>query len=147
MTPNRDRSLDADGQPRIYEPADPSLRSYDRAVWALSADGEPQGHVACVVLEMAWPRRIPWLWFVVVWPDGRRELPFEDYGPGWYALREIDAGVLDQHLPSVTVEQRFLWRRVSADKPGAPRRFALEKLSGEVAARRWDELALGNGDF
>ena len=144
---SRDRSLDADGQPRIYEPADPSLRSYHRAVWALSVDGEPYGHVACVVLEMTWPRRTPWLWFLVVWSDGRRELPFEDYGPEWYALREIDAGFLDYHLPSTSAEQRLLWRRVSANKHGAPRRFALEKLSGEVAARRWDELALKDEDF
>ncbi|WP_150957680.1 hypothetical protein [Microbacterium testaceum] len=139
--------MDADGQPRIYEPADTSLRSYHRAVWTLSVDGEPHGHLACVVLEMAWPRRAPWLWFLVVWPDGQKELPFEDYGPGWYTLREIDAGFLDYHLPSVTVGQRFLWRRASANKHGAPRRFELEKLAGEVVARRWDELGLRDEDF
>ena len=147
MRENRDRSLDAAGQPKVYEPADPSLRSYHRAVWTLSSDGELRGHVACVVSEMMWPPRAPWLWFLVVWIDGRREFPFEDYGSGWYALREIDAGFLDYHLPSVTVEQRFLWRRIPAARHGAPRKFEVEKLPPEVAARRWDELGLADDQF
>lgn len=147
MASERDRSLGADGQPKIYEPAYASLPEYHRAVWTVSVEGELRGHLACVVLEMVWPPRAPWLWFLVIWLDGRRELPFEDYGPGWYTLREVDAGFLDHHLPSVTVEQRLLWRRTVAQERGAPQRFELEKLSAEAAARRWDELGLADDQF
>lgn len=134
-------------EPRDYAPLDPSLSSYHHAVWTLSVDGELRGHVACVVLEMMFPRRAPWLWFLVVWIDGRREFPFEDYGSGWYTLREIDAGFLDYHLPSVTAERRFLWRRIQVDQHGAPQKFELEKLSEEVARRRWEELGLSDDQF
>jgi len=96
---------------------------------------------------MMFPRRAPWLWFLVVWIDGRREFPFEDYGSGWYTLREIDAGFLDYHLPSVTAERRFLWRRIRVDQHGAPQKFELEKLSASVARRRWEELGLSDDQF
>ncbi len=62
--------------------------------------------------------------------DGRRELPFEDYGPKWYALREIDAGYLDYHLPITRRSSASLAPRVCEQTTGAPRRFALETVGG-----------------
>jgi len=147
MARKKDRALDADGEPQVYEPCDASLRSYHHAVWTLSIDGELHGHLACVVSEMMWPPRAPWLWFLVVWIDGRREPPFEDCGLGWYTLRDIDAGYLEYHLPSMTVEQRFLWARISADQHGAPRRYTVEGFPADLAAHRWDELRLQDDQF
>ena len=60
------------------------MASLDRRVARLSVDGVVRAHLACVVHEMrargGWA---PWPWFVVIWPDGRKEPAEEDYGPAW----------------------------------------------------------------
>jgi hypothetical protein len=143
----RDRSLDASGQPKIYEPSDPRLRAYDRGVGTLSVDGELVGHLASVVGEMRFPSRQPWPWFVVVWLDGTKENTFEDYGPGWYTVRELDAGRFDHHGPSVSFEKRFFGIRLRGSKIGEPMSFDFAWLPPEIAARRWNELGLLDADF
>ena len=40
-------------------------------------------------------RRHWWVWFVVVWANGDRERPFEDFEP-WTAVREIQAFSWDE---------------------------------------------------
>ena len=147
MTRNRDRSLDARGQPKVYELADPSLRTYDHGVGTLSVDGELVGHLASVVLEMSFPSRQPWIWFVIVWLDGSREFKFEDYGPGWYTVRELDAGYFEHPGPSVTVEKRVLGLRLWSSKPGKPQIFDFTWLPADLAVRRWHELGLADADF
>jgi hypothetical protein len=128
-------------------PADPLLRAYDRAVGTLSVDGELVGHLASRVLEMRFPSRQPWVWFVIVWTDGRREFKFEDYGPGWYIVRELDAGYFEHHGPSVSVGKRFFGVRYQLVKPGSPTTFDFAWLPPDLAARRWEELELVDSDF
>lgn len=147
VTRDRDRSLDATGQPKIYKPADPLFRAYDHGVGTLAVDGELVGHLASVVLEMQFPSRQPWVWFVIVWLDGSREFKFEDYGPGWYTVRELDAGYFEHHAPSVTLEKRILGLRFLSSKPGQPMTFDFAWLPPDLAARRWHELGLVDADF
>jgi hypothetical protein len=130
-----------------YSPSDPSFAAYDRALGALSLDGVVVGHLACRVLEMSYPSRQPWLWFVIVWLDSSREPTFEDYGPDWPVVRELDAGRFEHHLPSITATGRFLGLRFETITPGAPAVFDFEWLPPEVAQARWDELGLSDADF
>lgn len=110
-------------------------------------DGAVVGHVASVVGEMWFPSRQPRLWFTVVCPDGVRELPFEDYGPGRYTVRELEAGYLDHHLRS-TVRERRLWgSQWFSATPGARQIFEVRWLSDDAAAHRWRELGLRDEDF
>lgn len=147
VTRNRDRSLDATGQPKVYQPVDPSLRTYDHRLGSLILDGSAVGHIASVVGEMRFPARQPWVWFIVVWLDGSREFPFEDYGPGWYTIRELDAGYLAYHLPSKMTEKRFFGRRLVSGTPGTSREFKVEWLPADKAASQWEELGLVDEDF
>lgn len=147
MTRNRDRSLDATGQPKLYEPADPLLRAFDHGVGTLSLDGEVVGHLASVVGKMRFPTRQPWPWFVVVWLDGSKEDSFEDYGPSWYTVRELDAGRFEFHGPSAFSDHRFFGIRVRSSKPGPPTTFEFTWLPSDVAAQRWHELGLVDDDF
>ncbi|MEO8262126.1 MAG: hypothetical protein ABI566_06100 [Pseudolysinimonas sp.] len=147
MTRNRDRSLDATGQPKLYKPADPQLREFDHSVGTLSVDGEVVGHLASVVGEMRFPTRQPWPWFVVVWLDGSKENSFEDYGPSWYTVRELDAGRFEFHGRSIAANHRLFGIRLRSSKPGPPMTFEFMRLPSDVAARRWDELGLVDADF
>ena len=136
-----------DRQPKVYEPAEPQLRAYDRGVGTLAVNGELVGHLASVVLEMRFPSRQPWVWFVIVWLDGSREFKFEDYGPGWYTVRELDAGRFEHHGPSVTTEKLVLGLRSMSTRPGKHVTFDFAWLPPDLAARRWDELGLVEADF
>jgi len=123
------------------------MASYDHAVGTLKIDGELRGHLTCVLRHIAFPMRAPWLWFVVVWPDGSKENPFEDYGPAWWNLRELDAGRFEGHGPSSRSERRFLGRRISSSLPGAPLTFDFAWLSADQARAKWSELGLVDSDF
>lgn len=147
MTRNGDQSLEATGQPRIYELPDPLLRAYQHGVGTLSVDGDLVGHLASVVLEMRFPRRQPWVWFVIVWLDGSREFKLEDYGPSWYIVRELDKGYFEHHGPSVTTEKRVFGIPLVSSKPGSPVTFDFAWLPPDIASRRWDELGLVDADF
>lgn len=105
------------------------------------------GHVASVVREMRFPSRQRWLWFPVVWPDGSRGLPFEDYGPGWYTFRELEAGYLVYHFQSMVRVRRLPGRRWYSARPEASQTFEVRWLEGDVAACRWLELGLRDEDF
>jgi hypothetical protein len=125
----------------------PDLSPFDRAVGALSLDGQVVGHLASRVLEMRFPSRGPWVWFVVVWLDGSRETKFEDFGPGWFWISELAEGRFDYHAASVVRRGRFLGRRCSTSTPGAPTRFDFAWLEPGTAAQRWLELGLVDTDF
>ena len=130
-----------------YELPDPTLRAYDRGVGELRVDGELRGYLASVVGEIRFPGRSPWPWFVLVWLDGTKEQSFEDYGPGWYTVRELDAGYLD-HARSTTEERRgWFGFTTSRTTYGAQRRYDFVWLPADEAAAKWVELGLADSDF
>lgn len=122
-----------------YALPDPELRSYDHGLGTLRVDGELQGYLASIVGKMRFPSVQLWPWFVVVWADGAKEDPFEDYGPNWLTVRELDAGYLQYFGPSV--------KRFAGSVPGPPRRFEFEWLPPAEAASKWHELGLVDTDF
>ena len=128
---------------RRYDLADPELRAYDHGVGTLSVDGVVEGHLACLVRRIAFPSRSPWPWFVIVWADGTKEPSFEDYGPGWYTVRELDAGFLDHQGPSVVTKGRWS----TTYREGPPRLFDFAWLPRDEAADRWRALGLSDADF
>ena len=70
-----------------------------------------------------------WVWLLVVWADGDRELPLEDYPP-WSAVAELRSGVF------------------AHDAPG-PRHgeYGVERLDPAAAAARWAALGIRVEDF
>jgi hypothetical protein len=132
---------------RVYEPIDPQLRAFDHGVGTLTVDGELRGYLASVVGRIVFPGRGLWPWFVIVWLDGTKESPFEDYGPGWYTVRELEAGQLDHFGPSVSVETRILWWKVRGTMPGPPTVYDFAWLPADEAAVKWRDLDLRDSDF
>lgn len=131
-----------------YEPLDPTLACYDHRVATMSLDGEVRGYLACVVgahrtLTSAAMR--PWPWFRVVWADGRREPPEEDYGPGWDLVRELDAGHLDYQDGPSQVRHGWLWD--TWVRPHSTTRYAIDWLDPEESAAVWERLGLTDDDF
>jgi len=123
------------------------LDNYHHAIGTLTLDGELKGYLACVVGHIVFPSRAPWPWFVVVWSDGSKERAFEDYGPEWLTVRELDAGRFEYHGPSRRTEKRFLWWRVVVTEPGRPLTFDFAWLPTEQAQERWKALGLVDADF
>lgn len=131
-----------------YELPDPTLRAFDRGVGVLSVDGEVRGYLASVVGEIKVPGRSPWPWLVRVWLDGTKERSEEDYGPGWYIVRELDAGYLDDFEPSIPMERRgWFGRTIQYRKQGARCRYDFAWLPADEAAAKWIELDLKDSDF
>jgi hypothetical protein len=132
---------------RDYVLPDTGLATYQHGLGTLHVDGELRGYLASVVGEMSIPNHQPWLWFVVVWRDGTKEFPFEDYGPKWPTIRELDAGYLDHFEPSTTTEGRFLGFRSVQSRPGPPCRYEFAWLPAAEAATKWQQLGLVEEDF
>lgn len=124
-----------------------SLERYDHGIGALTVDGELKGHLASVVGTTTFPSRAPWPWFVVVWLDGSKEHAFEDYGPEWFTVRELETGRFEHYGPSVPNERRFLWWRVRGTIHGPPMTFEFKRLPAAEARKKWDELGLVDEDF
>ncbi|WP_406831256.1 hypothetical protein ABEG17_00325 [Pedococcus sp. KACC 23699] len=133
---------------RCYELPDPALRAYDRGVGTLRVSGEVRGYLASVVGEIKFPARAPWPWFVVVWLDGTKERSFEDYGPHWCTVSELDAGYFD-HYEQGTRKDRRGWfgRTIKDTEQGPPRRYEFAWLPADEAAEKWVELRLTDNDF
>ena len=132
---------------RVYSPLDPTLQAFDRGLGTLSVDGELEAHLACVVGKIAFPGKAPWPWFVVAWLDGKKERSFEDYGPGWWTVRQLDAGRLEHFGPSSRLETRFLGIPITSTQRGAARTFDFAWLPPVEAAQMWRELGLEDSDF
>jgi hypothetical protein len=130
-----------------YVISDATLSALDHGIGELWFEGVLKGHLASVVGEIRFPFKGPWPWFLVIWFDGTREQPFEDYGPGWYAVRELDAGYLDFHEPSVGREKVIFGRTFYSKTTGPDRRYDFVRLAPDEAARKWDELSLSDSDF
>ncbi len=133
------------GGSAAYELPDRELRAYDHGLGTLRVDGELQGHLASIIGRMQSSE--PWPWFVVVWADGTKESSFEDYGPGWWTVRELDAGRLEWFERSVSQRRRFFgWQFVSV-KRGRPCTFDFAWLAAGEAKQKWNELGLADSDF
>ena len=130
------------GQDDSYTLPDPQLRAYDHGLGTLSVDGELRGYLASVVSRMAFPSRGLWPWFRVIWLDGRIEPRFEDYGPHWCTVRELDAGRFEYNAPSVDIERRILGVPTRYSVSGDPCVFDFAWLNREEAAAQWDNLGL-----
>lgn len=131
-----------------YELPDPTLRAYDRGVGTLSVGGEVRGYLASVVGEIKFPGRAPWPWFVVVWLDGTKERSFEDYGPDWCTVSELDGGFFDHYEQGTRKERRgWFGRRIKYTEQGEPLRYEFAWLLPDEAAGKWDELGLTDNDF
>ncbi|MFC6705474.1 hypothetical protein [Flexivirga alba] len=96
---------------------------------------------------MTFPDKGPWPWFRIIWLDGRTEPPFEDYGPGWWTVRELDAGKLDHHGASAVRERRILGKVFRYSVSGDSCEFDFEWLDRDQAAAKWEELGLADDDF
>lgn len=141
----RDRSRPRNAD---YVLPDPLLRAYDHGVGALKVDGVLQGYLASVLWEMRFPSKSPWPWFVIIWADGTKEPAFEDYGPAWYTVRELEAGVLDHYGPSIKRERRSLFgRRIRYTQTGPRCVFDFAWLPKDEAEAIWRELGLADADF
>lgn len=134
-------------RPTDYVLADPQLRAYHHGLGTLSVDGAVEGYLASTVGEMLFPRGEQWALFVVVWLDGTKERSFEDYGPWWLTVRELDAGYLQHYGPSLRSQHRILWKRVESSVLGEARRFDFAWLPADEASRMWRELGIADTDF
>jgi hypothetical protein len=130
-----------------YELTESTREALDRGVGTLRVDGQLKGYLASVLGEMRFPSRQPWPWFVIVWLDGRKENAFEDYGPMWLTVRELDAGFFDYFGPSVTSDQKFFGLTVQSRKLGPPCLYEFDWLPAAEAAAKWRELGLADSDF
>lgn len=130
-----------------YDLPEERLRAYHHAVGALTADGEVIGHLASVFGSMMVPPGAPWLWFVIVWADGRKEPAFEDSGPAWPTVRKLDVGYLEHRGPSTTSEGRLLGFRVTNVVRGPMMRSDYARLPNDEAAAAWARLGLTDRDF
>ena len=85
-------------------------------------DGEIVAYLTTEVSRMRsfpafWLKR-EWLWYQVNWVDGGRDRPREDYGPGWYAVAELERGQFEPEVqdglvlgaqPVNPTERNALW--------------------------------------
>ena len=76
---------------------DPALDVFHDGIAELHHEGRLVGHVATTLSTMWSPgrplTRQDWVWLLVIWADGERERPFEDYPP-WTSVTEILGGSL-----------------------------------------------------
>ena len=119
-----------DDEPQDYDLPDPDLATYDHGLGELRLDGELKGYLASVRLRMSFPARQWWPWFVIVWADGRKDRAFEDYGPKWLTVRELEAGYFE-HYP----------------ESGEPEVYEFRWLKPGEAGAKWAELGLAEDDF
>ena len=80
-------------------PHDPRLDPFLDAVWELSRQGRVEAYLVTNVSNFRyWPfgrKRRDCMWFRVCWPDGRFEVPEDDYGPEWFIVDDLEQGKFD----------------------------------------------------
>lgn len=83
--------------PVVKREHDPDLDIFDRGVWMVRQGDRHVGHVLSTLghfRSILRPRtRQDWIWALVIWSDGSRERPMEDYPP-WTFVRELLDGFL-----------------------------------------------------
>lgn len=70
-----------------------------------------------------------WVWLLIVWADGTREGPFEDYPP-WTTVAEIQRGI-------------FVWE-AAGPRSGE---YEVEWLPEGDRQARWAQLGIAFDDF
>ena len=90
-------------------PEEPRLDPFRDAVWELSREGQVVAYVTTTVGRMRsfpafWVKQEQ-LWYQVDWLDGR-DLLQEDYGPGWYAVAELEHGYFEPASDGQVFEAR-----------------------------------------
>ncbi|REJ06099.1 hypothetical protein DY023_07360 [Microbacterium bovistercoris] len=116
-------------------PPDPdaSLDPFVNGLGVLSRNGDVVGHVATVRWEFhtLFSRKQQWwIWTVVIWNDGRRERPEEDYPPR-SSVAEMKDGYLEVY---------------SRDEARAGR-YDFAWLQPEAAREGWSRLGITHADF
>lgn len=114
----------------------------------MRVDGELRAHVATAVFSMLWGA--PWLWYVVVWADGRREFKEEDYGPLWPVVEEFDRGIFTYQASPTVWRQRRIWGfrfEEGVPGPGGEIDYELTWLGPEAAAEGWEKLGVTLADL
>ncbi|MDO9398045.1 MAG: hypothetical protein Q7T71_15985 [Herbiconiux sp.] len=112
---------------------DPALDIFDKGCWELtSEDGQLAGHVSSTLGYFRAPLGRPfvkqdWIWLLVVWADGRREVPLEEYPP-------FSMGFVGELL-----EGEFHWSR--------DRSYSARRLTDAERERIWAELGITEHDF
>ncbi len=112
---------------------DPAIERFRDGLARLSREGQFAGHAATHLTTLWSPsrplQRQWWVWTIVVWADGTRERPIEDYPP-WTLVTEMNDGYLD-------------WDEWT------PRggRYTVEWVPDEEAARIRQQLAITADDF
>ena len=134
-----------------YTLPDPTLGRYDHGLVELRVDDEVRAYLGCRVMRRGLKGNgAPSPWFVVVWPDGTKEMSFEDYGPEWWTIRELDAGhfVRGSAPPvqrSVRVLGLTLW--TLTEQSGDDIEYEVRWLPSVAARQREQELGLTDNDF
>ena len=109
-------------------PSDPALEPFDLGLAVLRLNGQVAGHVATTLgsFSTLFSRQMqPWIWYIVIWADGTREHPEEDYPP-WTFVREVQSGYFDG--------------------PGSVR-YEAQWLEEPERTRMWAELGISVDDF
>lgn len=126
---------------------DPELAAFDRGLGTLRVDGVLKGHLASVRTKLGFPPDQWQVWFVIVWADGSKEPPFEDYGPGWHVVRELNAGHLNHSVPSTHRTREFLGHSMHIFDSGEPQLYDFAWLPPDEAVSMWHELGLADTEF
>lgn len=141
------RGLAIDQMPPDYELLDLSLSDYDHGLGELRVEGVLKGYLASVRTEMILPRQKWCVWFVIIWADGSKERPFEDYGPKWLTVRELDAGYFDHFGPTTMTPRPSRFFASFDVQGGEPQVYDFAWLPASEAAAKWQELGLTDDDF
>lgn len=70
----------------------PDIAMFDDGLAVMTKDGKKVGHIATSLTKFWSPFRPLslqwWVWFVIVWEDGTKERPVEEYEP-WHYVKEM----------------------------------------------------------
>jgi hypothetical protein len=109
---------------------EPRLEPFRARLVELRREGEVVGHIATRVRSFWSPfsfRRNECVWFTIIWADGRRENPFEDYAPPWPTIEQLEHG-------------RFIW-----DRGAHQGEYDAEMLDTDRALVVWRALGITPG--
>lgn len=112
---------------------DAALDCFVEGAGVLTLSGKPAGYI---VTHLTWflspgsmRQKQWWVWYIVIWADGSREHPEEDYPP-WLTVTELNSGYFD-----------FVGRK------SREQRYDFEWLSKEDAKALRERLEITEGDF
>ena len=99
---------------------DPRIQRFENGAAVLRSKGQLAGYVLSTVGTFWSPfrplRRQWWIWFLVVWADGKRERPVEDYPPDWLTVDELERGQFSGAAQTVTTVNSTPTARVRSER-------------------------------